>query len=280
MFHLNTKICLTMLGLSGFDLYSIWVPLKANMFATGDVFKMLVFYPVLVHQYAQYGHVLCMCVFFRSQYVSTLSTAMFYVCWYFIRSQYVSTLSTAMFYVCWYFFRSRYVSTLSAAMFSCMLLFFRCQYVCTLSTAMFYVSCYFFRSQDVSTLSTAMFSCMLLFFFGLSMLVRLVRLCSMYVCIFVGFGTLVRLVQPCSHVCWYIIRSQYVKSALQGCVLCMFVFLTVLVRQYAQYSHVLMHVAILFGLSTLSTANCSIFIRMHAWLSSALPQSTACNKGS
>ena len=83
MFRLNTKICLTMLGLSGFDLYSIWVPLKANMFATGDVFKMLVFYPVLVHQYAQYGNVLCMWVFFRSQYVSTLSTGMFFVCVYF-----------------------------------------------------------------------------------------------------------------------------------------------------------------------------------------------------
>ena len=29
MFRLNTKIRLTMLGLGGFDLYSIWVPLKA-----------------------------------------------------------------------------------------------------------------------------------------------------------------------------------------------------------------------------------------------------------
>ena len=33
-----------MLCLSGFELYSRWVPL---MFAAGDVFKMLVFYSVL-----------------------------------------------------------------------------------------------------------------------------------------------------------------------------------------------------------------------------------------
>ena len=38
-----------------------------------------------------------------------------------------------------------------------------------------------------------------------------------------------------------------------------------------------MHVGILFGLRSVFY---SIFICMHAWLSSALPQSTACNKDS
>ena len=119
--------------------------------------------------------------------------------------------------------------------------------------------------------------------FGLSTLVRLVRPCSMmYVGIVFGLSTLVRLVRPCS----------------------MQVFLSVFVCQYAQYGHVLLMLAfysvlvrlvrpcslhagisfglsgISFGLSTLSTANCSIFIGMHAWLSSVLPQSTACNKDS
>ena len=81
--------------------------------------------------------------------------------------------------------------------------------------------------------------------FGLSTLVRLVRPCSMYVCILLvrlvrlfysalvrpcsmyagilfGLCTLVRLVRPCSHVCWYSLFS------LQ--VLCMWVFFSVLVR--------------------------------------------------
>ena len=59
---------------------------------------------------------------------------------------------------------------------------------------------------------------------------------------FFGLSTLVRLVRPCS-----------------------------------------MHVGILFGLSTLSTRrtdNFSIFMGMNAWLSSVLPQSTACKKDS
>ena len=165
MFRLNTKIRLTMLCLSGFDLYSIWVPL---MFAAGDVFKMLVFCPVLVRQYTQYGNVLCMWLFFWSQYVSTLSTAMFFVCVY---------------------------------------------------------------------------------FFGPSTLVRLVRPCSMHVCILFGLSTLVRLVQPCSMyvgifsvlVCWY---AQY------GHVLCMLVFYSVLVRLVRPCSK---HVGISFGLSMLSS---------------------------
>ena len=108
-----------MLCLSGFELYSRWVPL---MFAAGDVFKMLVFYSVLARQYAQYGNVLCMWIFFRSQYVSTLSTAVFYVGISFGLRTLVrlvrpcsidvgilfglSTLSTAMFSACWYFIRS------------------------------------------------------------------------------------------------------------------------------------------------------------------------------
>ena len=224
-------------------------------------------FSVFVRQYAQYGHVLV--------YIGILfglSTAMFYVCWYFIQSQYVSTLGTAVFYACLYFIRSQYVSTLS--------------------TAMFYVCWYFFRSWYVSTLQYGNVLMYVAIFFGLSTLVRLVRLCSMQVCIFL------------------VVVRQY---AQYGNVLCMLVFFSVLVRtamfyacwyfirsQYAQYDRVLMYVGIFIRswyVSTLSTAMfyaCWYFIRsqyaqysqlfhfigMHAWLSSALPQSTACNKDS
>ena len=66
-------------------------------------------YSVLVRQYAQYGHVLCMLVFY-SVLISTLVrlVPMFYTCLYFIRCQQVSTLSMAVFYASWYFFRCQY----------------------------------------------------------------------------------------------------------------------------------------------------------------------------
>ena len=183
------------------------------MFATGDVFKMLVFYSVLVRQYDNIQ------VFFRCQYVSTLSTAMF-SCILVFYSVLIRQYAQYGYVLCMLVFYSVLISTLVRLVRPCSM------HVCIstlstnilfgLSTAMFYVCWNFIRSLCVSTLSTAMFSCMLVFY---SVLVRLVRPCSMYV-------------------------------------------------------------GILFGLSTLSTDNFSIFMGMHAWLSSALPQSTACKKDS
>ena len=181
-----------MLCLSGFELYSRWVPL---MFAAGDVFKMLVFYSILARQYAQYGNVLCMWIFFRSQYVSTLSTAMFmYVVVLFSLSTLVRLVLPSVFHACLYFIRSLYVSTLS--------------------TAMFYDVCWYcFRSQYVSTLSTTVFYVGISF--GLRTLVRLVRPCSIDVGILFGLSTLsTAMFSACWYFIrsfWYFIRSQYAK---------------------------------------------------------------------
>ena len=72
----------------------------------------------------------------------------------------------------------------------------------------------------------------------------------MYAEILFGLSTSVHLVQPCSHVCWYFIQS------------CS------------------MYVGIFFGLSIRLVRAVrlifSIFMGMHVWLSSVLPQSTAC----
>ena len=227
------------------------------MFATGDVFKMLVFYSVLVRQYDNIR------VFFRCQYVSTLSTAMFSCILVFYSvlvrqyAQYGHVLCMLVFYSVLVRQYAQYGRVLCISVFCSVLVRQYAQY----GHVLMYV----------------------VILFSLSTLVRLVRPCSMmYVGIVFGLSTLVRLVRPCS----------------------MQVFLSVFVRQYAQYGHVLLMLAfysvlvrlvrpcslhagisfglsgISFGLSTLSTANCSIFIGMHAWLSSVLPQSTACNKDS
>ena len=116
-------------------------------------------------------------------------------------------------------------------------------------------SCWFFiRSQYFGSLvqPCSIYGGIL---FGLSMLVRIVRPRSMYVSMFF-FGRLVRpsstvyvgiLFHP-SHVstlstamfyvCWYFIAPQSCQYSQYGRVLCS-VFYSVLVHQYAQYSHVL-----------------------------------------
>ena len=287
-------------------------------------------FSVLVRQYASYGHVLVYIgILFRfSTLVRLVNHVLCTSVFCLVLVRYISTLGTAMFYICWYFFRSWYVSTLSTAMFSCMLVFYSvlvrqyAQYGHVLCMLVFYSVLVRQYAQYGHVL------CMLVFF---SVLVRLVRPCSMHVGILFGLRTLSTAMFSCMLVFYSVLVRQY---AQYGRVLCISVFYSVLVRQYAQYSHVLMYVGILFslstlvrlvrpcsmyvgiffGLSTLSTAmfyacwffirsqyaqyghvlcmlvfhsvlvrlvaNCSIFIGMHAWLSSALPQSTACNKDS
>ena len=114
--------------------------------------------------------------------------------------------------------------------------------------------------------------------FGLSTLVHLVRLCSIHVCTLFGLSTLVRLVRPCSmYVDIFFGLGTLVRLVLQVLTyVAIFFGLSMLVRLVRPCFF--MHVGISLGLSTLSKANCSIIIGMHAWLSSALPQSTACNK--
>ena len=185
------------------------------MLATGDVFKMLVFYPVLVRQYAQYGNVLCMWVFFRSQCVSTLSTAMFFICVYFFGlSTLVRLVRQCSMYVGIFSVLVRQCAQYGHVL--CMLVFFSvlvCQYA-QRGNVLMYVA----------------------IFFGVSTFVRLVRPCSMYVAIFFGLSTLVRLVQPCSHVCWYFIRSQYVSTLSTAMFYACWYFIW---SQYVQYGHVL-----------------------------------------
>ena len=65
--------------------------------------------------------------------------------------------------------------------------------------------------------------------FSLSMLVHLVRPCSMHVGIFFGLGTLVRLLQPRSYVCWYFFQPWYVSTLSTAMFSCMLVFFSVLV---------------------------------------------------